>query len=358
MSLSCNSKLIVLQLMMAALCAAILSSASAQAASITKHRTEIVMLGTAGGPVIRKERAEPSTLLIVDGTRYLIDCGTGALRRMVEAGVPAQTVHTIFITHHHPDHDLDLANIMASDFFDASWRKTKAKWNIYGPPGTRRMVNAAERYISVPFDTFAAEGLTGRDMKPYFIAHDIAHPGLVYKDKNIRVTAVENTHYILMPARYRKHMKSYSYRIHTPNGVIVFTGDTGPSKAVTNFAKGADVLVSEVLDDAVMLKSINKMASTDHWSAAQKAGVVAHMKREHMSPAVVAHLARTAHVRSVILHHFVPGLAHGDVADDIAGIRAGGYKGQLIAGRDLARYCVDSQGRTGPALSACAAHNK
>jgi ribonuclease BN (tRNA processing enzyme) len=35
--------------------------------------------------------------------------------------------------------------------------------------------------------------------------------------------------------------KSYSYRFETPDRVIVFTGDTGPSDAVTELARGADL---------------------------------------------------------------------------------------------------------------------
>jgi ribonuclease BN (tRNA processing enzyme) len=62
------------------------------------------------------------------------------------------------------------------------------------------------------------------------------------------VTAVENTHFQFKegsPA-YGK-FKSYAYRFRAGEKSIVFTGDTGPSEAVTNLAKGADILVSEAL---------------------------------------------------------------------------------------------------------------
>ena len=49
------------------------------------NRTEILFLGTAGGPPLRLDRSEPSTLLIVDGRPYLIDCGIGTMRRMLQA---------------------------------------------------------------------------------------------------------------------------------------------------------------------------------------------------------------------------------------------------------------------------------
>ncbi len=339
-------------LSVAALAFASLYSVPAFSASETDHHgTELIMLGTNGGPVIRKDRAEPSTLLIVDGTRYLIDCGIGALRRLVEAGVDPQTVHTIFITHQHPDHVLDLAGIMASNFFSIGGSESKATWTIYGPPGTSRFVDAAISYISVPFDTFAAEHLVGKDIKSHFVAHEIAASGPVYQDDKIRVTAIENAHYALMDAKDRAHMKSYSYRIETPHGVIVFTGDTGPDDAVAKFAKGADVLISEVIDLNLVLNG-PAAADTGKWSDARKAALKDHLEREHLTPAAVAHMATEAHARSVLLYHFVPGSDDAHAAKDVAGVKAG-YSGPVTASHDLARYCVNAAAKDGEVLSPC-----
>jgi hypothetical protein len=47
---------------------------------------------------LRKDRSEPSSLLIVDGRQYLIDCGIGTIQRMIQAGIQSETIQTIFIT--------------------------------------------------------------------------------------------------------------------------------------------------------------------------------------------------------------------------------------------------------------------
>lgn len=47
---------------------------------------------------------------------------------------------------------------------------------------------------------------------------------------------------------------SYSYRIEARGRAFVYTGDTGPLEAVTRLAKGADMLISEVVDVAAMRK--------------------------------------------------------------------------------------------------------
>src|ERR1051325_9971490 len=93
------------------------TAGQADSSIVATGRTEILFLGTAGGPPLRKDRSEPATLLIVDGRPYLIDCGIGTIRRLVEVGIPSETIGTIFFTHLHPDHDLALVALMANDYF-------------------------------------------------------------------------------------------------------------------------------------------------------------------------------------------------------------------------------------------------
>ena len=75
----------------------VLLASQGQTAALRANDTELLMLGTAGGPPLRKDRSEPATLLIVDGRPYLIDCGIGTMRRLVEVGIPSETIGTIGI---------------------------------------------------------------------------------------------------------------------------------------------------------------------------------------------------------------------------------------------------------------------
>ncbi|MGH9560719.1 MAG: MBL fold metallo-hydrolase, partial [Terracidiphilus sp.] len=237
----------------------------------------LVMLGTHGGPGLTKERSEPATLLVVDGTPYLIDCGIGTMRRLLDAGVPSQSIRTIFITHNHPDHALGLVDVLANDFLSVDFgaRMATRTFDIYGPPETPSLVDAAYNYIRIPYSVFAAENLGASTLVNPFRAHAIDRDGLVYHDDKIRVTAAENTHYQLMAAKYRAHMKSFAYRFETPYGAIVFTGDTGPSDAVTRLAEGADVLVSEVEVLAEPSNAVRQMPTNQQQSA-----LAAHMRME------------------------------------------------------------------------------
>src|SRR4051794_7131366 len=64
-----------------------------------RARTRLILLGTKGGPRVGGERANPANLLMVGDVPYVIDCGYGVARQMVQAGVPLQSLRTIFITH-------------------------------------------------------------------------------------------------------------------------------------------------------------------------------------------------------------------------------------------------------------------
>jgi ribonuclease BN (tRNA processing enzyme) len=319
------------------------SSGTAARADTTSgsHLTEILFLGTAGGPPLRVERSEPSTLLIVDGRAYLIDCGIGTMRRMLRAGIKSEDVKTIFFTHLHADHDLGLADVMANDFFRQSATGHAEPINIYGPPQTKELVDAAFHFISVGFRPF--ENLPQPSNGTYespFVSHEFDRDGVIFQDDKIRVTAAENSHYAMMRPQARAQFKSYSYRIETPHGAVVFTGDTGPSEAVARLAKDADVLVAEAntRDPESRDKTVAAMAARSHWSKAQADAFRAHFTLEHLDTGEIGQLARNAQVKAVLLYHYVPE-NKADQAAYVTGVEKT-FAGAVFAPDDLDRFCL------------------
>ena len=49
----------------------------------------MILLGTKGGPRVNKGRANPSNLVTAAGRSYVVDCGYGVTRQLVEAGIEA-----------------------------------------------------------------------------------------------------------------------------------------------------------------------------------------------------------------------------------------------------------------------------
>ena len=115
--------------------------------------------------------------------------------------------------------------------------------NIFGPPGTEASVQGLLQFLAVSAEIRISDGTNTNLVNKLFSAHD-SEVGMIFQDANVKVTAVENTHFHFKPGSpgYGKY-KSYSYRFDTPDRSVVFTGDTGPSSAVTELAKGADILV-------------------------------------------------------------------------------------------------------------------
>ena len=62
-------------------------------------RTRIVLLGTKGGPRVGEiGRSNPSTLLLINDVPYVVDCGYGVSKQLINAGVALNRVRYMFIT--------------------------------------------------------------------------------------------------------------------------------------------------------------------------------------------------------------------------------------------------------------------
>ncbi|MEI8158957.1 MAG: MBL fold metallo-hydrolase, partial [Burkholderiales bacterium] len=298
------------------LCASLLLSclgvASAQAvvdvpAVQTASSTRLVLLGTGAGPIPRKERSQPANLLVVGGRPYLVDAGNGVARQLAHVGFVPSDVRTVFITHHHVDHNADMGALMSFAWIEDNKRNDKsvAPMRFYGPSSTSTLVQAAQGFLAVSERIFRA-GVPMAPVAGRFEGHDIAGPGEVFRDDRIVVTAVENSHYMGANANaVATADKSYSYRFDTPGRSIVFCGDTGPSEALTTLAKSADVLVCEVNDLEASMKEI---ASTTRLPPLVLKAVRMHMEKQHITPEQIGQLAQKANVKSVVLTHYAPGL--------------------------------------------------
>ena len=295
--------------------------------------TRLITLGTRGGPIPAKDRAQSSNLLIVNGTYYLIDAGDGVLRRVTQAGANFRQVGKIFITHGHDDHTAGLGALMsvAWDF------QRHDPIDVYGPPGTAALVKGAIQYFTVNAEIRWAEGRR-TPLGDVFVGHDVA-PGLIYQDQNIKVTAVENTHFhIPEGSPYHGKYKSYAYRFQTPDRVIVFTGDTGPSDAVTELARDADTLVSEVGSSEDVKQVFIKNGTWQGMTPEQQAALMRHEVEEHLTPDAVGKMAARAHVKTVVLTHLLPTVnEHDDYQRYVPEVKKF-FSGQVVVAKDLMEF--------------------
>ena len=170
----------------AALAAALLlwpvecSLAQSPGGASTRTGTHLITLGTRVGPRPTAHQAQPSSLLVVNGTFYLIDAGDGVARRLAKAGIKFTDIGVIFITHVHSDHISGLGTLMAVERHHGR----QDPIDVYGPYGVEAIVAATIQYFTPDAEIRWDEGLRGASMQDMFRGHDVG-PGLVYQDANI-----------------------------------------------------------------------------------------------------------------------------------------------------------------------------
>jgi ribonuclease BN (tRNA processing enzyme) len=310
------------------------SMAQSSEASLPKKGTRLLTLGTRGGPLPTVGRAQSSNLLIVNGALYVVDAGPGVTRRLQRAGITIRDIDNLFITHAHDDHTGGLGGLLTAE---SNFNRTKPV-NIYGPPGTETLVKALMQALTVSSDIRISDGTRVVPIAKVFFGHDKG-TGAIYQDANVKVTAAENSHFNFPPGTpaYGKY-KSYAYRFETPDRVIVFTGDTGPSAAVTELAKGADMLVSEVTSVEEYKEQAIRTGRWQSMTPEQQAGSIRHMSQEHLTPEEVGKMAASAGVKTVVLTH-LPATA--DPKDEYK--RFGEqvkkhFSGQVLIAKDLMEF--------------------
>jgi ribonuclease BN (tRNA processing enzyme) len=279
-----------------------------------KPRTRIVFLGTKGGPRVTTGRSNPANLVEINGTPYVIDCGMGVSHQLVSAGVPLPSIKNIFITHMHSDHNLEYGNLV----YNAWTSGLQTPIHSYGPKG---MIRYSFTYWELNrFDIETRIEDEGRpDLRKLLIAKEIADDGLVMEDENVKVTAFRTPHPPIVD--------NFAYKFETQDGIIVFSSDTAFNPKLAEFAKGADVLVHEVMYEPAVdrLVAKNKNAAT----------LKKHLMDSHTTTDDVGRIAAIAGVKVLVLSHFVPG-DDPLVTDDnwTKGVKKN-FNGPVIVAKDL-----------------------
>src|SRR5258708_21526132 len=197
-------------------------------------KTTLITLGTQGGPLRSKSRSQPANVFLVDEEPYVIDAGNGVAGRLAMAGVPLGRVGQIFITHNHDDHNADLGTMMG-----LAWTLGRStSITVHGPKGTRDMIDGFLKFFSANRDIRRSDFPNFYKTMPeqLFKVQEIEGPGIVYKDANVAVEALEHCHFHFLSSA-PSNAKSYALRFKTPDKTIVFSGDTGPCEAMVDFSK-------------------------------------------------------------------------------------------------------------------------
>ena len=275
--------------------------------------TKLIVLGS-GTPNPDPNRAGSAYAVVVNETPYLIDFGPGVIRRAASLSPPwggkieAMTVKNFehaFLTHIHSDHSAGLADLLLTPWIMGRDKKL----NLYGPKGLEQMASSTLEAFEDDIN-YRIYGTQPSNKIGYKFNFYLLSEGLIYEDENVSVEAFTVPHGSFDDA--------YGFRFTTEDKVIVFSGDTGPSKTLEKFAAGADILVHEVYSNAGFLKK------TKDWQV--------YHQGHHTSTFEVGEIASRAKPKLLLLSHI---LFWGSTTDEILKETQSTYKGEIKIAEDL-----------------------
>jgi ribonuclease Z len=297
----------------------IAADAQQQSTAPQSLASKVVLLGT-GTPAATPDRSGPATAIVVNDTAYLVDFGPGVVRRASAAatsrGIAAlqpTRMQLAFVTHLHSDHTVGFADLIFSPWVVG--RRTPLE--VYGPRGLKAMAGHLIEAYRVDIETRTNEDGNQRTFPDGYKvnAHEIS-AGVVYKDKNVTVTAFATKH----------AMESFGYRFDTPDRSIVISGDTNPAQATIDACRGCDILIHEVHTSAWL-------AARPEAGGAPPGTFRRFSEKYHTTTEQLGELARQAKPRLLILYHY-----NSLTPEELQSDMMKHYAGQFVIGRDLDVY--------------------
>ncbi len=218
-----------------------------------------------------------------------MDCGAGTIHRLAACGLPWMELTHVALTHFHTDHVGELpALIYAMKYGSLAPRREPLV--VLGPRGTtsllERLAAALGAWVTEPGFPLSVTELA---------------PGeLVGLREAVALEAHRTPH----------TDESLALRVTTPEGRLVYTGDTGPSDDLADWASGCDLLLAECsLPEAMALET-------------------------HLTPRQAGALAARARAKSLVLTHLYPPVEGADIVGEVRQV----FAGQVAVARDGDRF--------------------
>ena len=274
---------------------------------------KITLLGT-GSPIPDPMRAGPCTLVQAGGQNVMVDCGRGALMRLLAAGVFPGMVSTCLVTHLHSDHITDLNDLVTSRWV---MMPVNVPLRVIGPPGIRAVVDAMlqmlapdQQYRHDHHDDLRANG-------PLTVNVEEVGPGDSFTIGAVSGTVHETDHRPVRP--------SIGFRLEHEGKVVALAGDTVPCDGVDEMCHNADAYVQTVIRYDLV------SALADALPNGQR---MRDILDYHSSVEQAAQTAARAGVKNLVLTHYVPPMAPGQ-EDDWKAQATAHFSGPVILGPDL-----------------------
>lgn len=283
---------------------------------------KVITLGT-GVPIPDIERFSSATLVEAGDQRLLFDVGRGAVIRLWQAKIPIGTIDQVFITHHHSDHIVGMADLYLTYISGAAYGKGEPPLRVMGATGVESLMGNLKKAFYGDIQIRYEDGQLTDLEQTAIEAKDIVE-GVVYEKGGVRVTAFDNFH--------GEHIKpSLGYRIDYKAHSVVISGDTKYCENLVDNSKNADLILHSVAMFNKNLPLVPDSAET----------VLAH----HTTPEEAARVFNETKPKLAVLTHMVriPSNQLFPFSDIVDAVRKNGYCGPLVAAEDLMTFNIEDE---------------
>ncbi|MGB5596005.1 MAG: ribonuclease Z [Crocosphaera sp.] len=305
---------------------------------------EITFLGTSSGVPTRSRNVSSVALRLPQrGEVWLFDCGEGTQHQLLRSDVKISQITRIFVTHMHGDHIYGLTGLLASSGLAGSGQPIE----IYGPPELADYLKACAKYSHFKL--------------PLGIRIHPISPGILYEDAEFTVSCGLLKHRI--PAYgYRITEKDRPGRFNVekatalgiPPGPVY--GELKQGKTIT-LSDGRRIRGQELCGETETGRKVIYCTDTVFCEGAialsEDADVLIHeatfahqdaqlaFDRLHSTSTMAAQVALAAQVKQLIMTHFSPRYAPGNVLqlDDLLNEARAIFPHTILA-RDFMTYEV------------------
>ena len=275
----------------------------------------VTLLGT-GTPNPHPERFGPATLVEAGSQRLLFDAGRGVTIRLNQLGIPMREVTAVFITHFHSDHLVGLADLWLIGWLPPNYGRRQTPLRIWGPLGLSKITAGMEEAYSTDIAIRVKDEALPRSAAKFDV-NEYTEGGVIYEHEGVAVTSFEVNHgELIKPA--------YGYRVDYAGRSVVISGDTRFDQNVIKAAKGADLLVHEVVAIPEALFAVNP--------------AMKRVEAHHTTAEEVGTVMSEAKPRLGVLTHYVltsgPGIPPATKEEVLDRVKTR-YSGPVVAGHDL-----------------------
>lgn len=283
--------------------------------------TTVTLTGT-GVPHAVPGRAGAGVLVRYKDISLQFDAGRGTVLRMIEAGLTPTNLTALFVTHYHSDHVMDIPDVVLTRWVEQNMHKT-GPLHIITPQGSalryvERMMDAFDDDIHVRQQHTSADDL--RTEITSFEATFTEQQVWVSSNGEVVVDAVAVHHEPVLDA--------VAYRVTTPDGSVVISGDTRVCAEVFELAKNSDVLVHEACRAQAL-------------AASTKGTPFENIFDYHADSVVLGEFAQRYGIKHLLLTHLIPSPNTPEQAAKFdSDVRQGGYTGTVTVGSDLTTVAI------------------